>query len=123
MGFGILFIILSNVFAILLAPIVRTAIDAMIDNLKVYSMLSFSSINVFSKLSILALFFGGLILASAIIKGIFMYFMRQTIIVMSRYIEYDLKNEIFAHYQKLGSEFYGKNYTGDLMNRISEDVS
>jgi ATP-binding cassette subfamily B multidrug efflux pump len=123
LGFGILFIILSNVFAILLAPIVRTAIDAMIDNLKVYSMLSFSSINVFSKLSILALFFGGLILASAIIKGIFMYFMRQTIIVMSRYIEYDLKNEIFAHYQKLGSEFYGKNYTGDLMNRISEDVS
>lgn len=52
-----------------------------------------------------------------------MFFMRQTIIVMSRHIEFDLKNEIFAHYQKLDASFYGKNYTGDLMNRISEDVS
>ena len=52
-----------------------------------------------------------------------MFFMRQTIIVMSRYIEYDLKNEIFNHYQNLGQTFYGQNYTGDLMNRISDDVS
>ncbi len=71
----------------------------------------------------MALFFGGLVLASAVVKGIFMYFMRQTIIVMSRYIEYDLKNEIFDQYQRLGAPFYSKNYTGDLMNRISEDVS
>ena len=52
-----------------------------------------------------------------------MYFMRQTLIVMSRYIEYDLKNDIFKQYQKLGQAFYSKNYTGDLMNRISDDVS
>jgi ATP-binding cassette subfamily B protein len=59
----------------------------------------------------------------AILKGIFLFFTRQTIIVMSRLIEYDLKNEIFAKYQSLNISFYKKNKTGDLMNRISEDVS
>ena len=66
---------------------------------------------------------GILILISALLRGIFMFFMRQTIIVMSRIIEYDLKNEIFEHYQSLPLSFYRKNNTGDLMNRISEDVS
>ena len=51
-----------------------------------------------------------------------MFFMRQTIIVMSRYIEYDLKNDIYKQYQKLDTSFYKQNNTGDLMNRISEDV-
>jgi ATP-binding cassette subfamily B protein len=95
----------------------------MIDNLKVYNLLNVGIFEITSRTGKLALFFGSLVLASAMIKGVFMYFMRQTIIVMSRYIEFDLKNEIFAHYQKLDSSFYGKNYTGDLMNRISEDVS
>ena len=58
-----------------------------------------------------------------LIKGIFLFFTRQTIIVMSRLIEYDQKNEIYAHYQKLSMAFYRRNNTGDLMNRISEDVS
>ena len=58
----------------------------------------------------------------ALLKGIFMFLMRQTIIVMSRYIEYDMKNEIYEHYQQLDLSFYNKNNTGDLMNRISEDV-
>jgi ATP-binding cassette subfamily B protein len=71
----------------------------------------------------IAMLSGGLILLSAILKGICMYFMRMTIIVMSRYIEYDQKNDIFKHYQKLGQDFYARNYTGDLMNRISDDVS
>ena len=66
---------------------------------------------------------GILILISALLRGVFMFFMRQTIIVMSRIIEYDLKNEIFEHYQSLPLSFYRKNNTGDLMNRISEDVS
>lgn len=57
------------------------------------------------------------------IKGIFLFYQRQTIIVMSRYIEYDLKNEIYDQYQRLDMSFYKKNRTGDLMNRISEDVS
>ena len=92
----------------------------MIANVKRYRVLNISPEIITSEISKMALFFGGLVLASAIIKGIFMYFMRQTVIVMSRYIEYDLKNEIFEQYQKLGASFYSKNYTGDLMNRSSE---
>ncbi|MFY7965186.1 MAG: ABC transporter ATP-binding protein [Chitinophagaceae bacterium] len=63
------------------------------------------------------------LLVLAILGGIFMFFMRQTIIVMSRHIEFDQKNEVFNHYQKLDIEFYKTHSTGDLMNRISEDVS
>lgn len=59
----------------------------------------------------------------AIISGFFMFLMRQTIIVMSRHIEYDQKNEIFSHYQKLDTNFYKTHSTGDLMNRIADDVS
>ncbi len=59
----------------------------------------------------------------SIFKGIFLFFTRQTIIVMSRNIEYDLKNEIFSKYQQLSISFYKNNKTGDLMNRISEDVT
>ncbi len=62
------------------------------------------------------------IIGAAIIAGIFTFLMRQTIINVSRYIEYDLKNEVYAQYQKLSLNFYKKNRTGDLMNRISEDV-
>ncbi len=63
------------------------------------------------------------ILGLAIVRGILMFFMRQTIIVMSRHIEYDQKNEIFRHYQKLDTQFYKTHSTGDLMNRMTEDVS
>ena len=62
------------------------------------------------------------ILATTIIAGFFTFLMRQTLIVMSRYVEFDLKNEIFNHYQNLSQDFYKRNRTGDLMNRISEDV-
>lgn len=62
------------------------------------------------------------IIGAAFIGAIFTFFMRQTIINVSRYIEYDLKNEIYEQYQKLSLNFYKKNRTGDLMNRISEDV-
>jgi ATP-binding cassette subfamily B protein len=63
------------------------------------------------------------ILGLAILRGILMFFMRQTIIVMSRHIEFDQKNEIFQHYQQLDTQFYKENSTGDLMNRMAEDVS
>ncbi|WP_010523176.1 ABC transporter ATP-binding protein [Aquimarina agarivorans] len=63
-----------------------------------------------------------LIIGSALLAGFFMFLMRQTFIVVSRFIEFDLKNEIYAHYQKLSLSFYKINRTGDLMNRISEDV-
>ena len=63
------------------------------------------------------------ILASTLIAGILTFLMRQTLIVMSRHVEYDMKNEIFKKYESLSQDFYKKNRTGDLMNRISEDVS
>ncbi|MDB9781861.1 MAG: ABC transporter ATP-binding protein [Flavobacteriaceae bacterium] len=64
-----------------------------------------------------------LIIGAALLSGFFTFLMRQTIIVVSRYIEYDLKNEVFRHYERLSLNFYKSNRTGDLMNRISEDVS
>ena len=63
------------------------------------------------------------IVGAAIVTGIFTFFMRQTIINVSRYVEYDLKNEVYQQYQHLSLSFYKSNRTGDLMNRISEDVS
>ena len=64
-----------------------------------------------------------LIVGAAILSGLFTFIMRQTIINVSRFIEFDLKNEIYQHYQRLSLNFYKNNRTGDLMNRISEDVS
>ncbi|HPE82960.1 MAG TPA: ABC transporter ATP-binding protein [Aequorivita sp.] len=64
-----------------------------------------------------------LLLGAALLSAFFTFMMRQTFIVVSRYVEYDLKNEIFQHYEKLSLGFYKQNRTGDLMNRISEDVS
>lgn len=122
---GVVFIILSNLFAILIPPLVREAIDSftsVLNGSEVNNRFS-DLIGKFESSTEMALVFGGLIVLSAILKGLFMFFMRQTIIVMSRYVEYDLKNSIFKQYQSLGQKFYGRNYTGDLMNRISEDVS
>lgn len=70
-----------------------------------------------------ALFHAGLFLAFTVISGIFLFLTRQTIIVMSRLMEYDLKNSVYAHYQRLDRAFFKHHATGDLMNRISEDVS
>ena len=64
----------------------------------------------------------GLIILCTLIAGFLTFLMRQTLIVMSRFVEFDLKNEIFMHYENLSQNFYKKNRTGDLMNRISEDV-
>jgi ATP-binding cassette subfamily B protein len=64
-----------------------------------------------------------LIIATTIIAGFLTFLMRQTLIVMSRHIEFDLKNEVFRQYENLSQNFYKQNRTGDLMNRISEDVS
>lgn len=81
-----------------------------------------SSLLLQTSMSIIS-YFAVLMVLMALLKGLFMFFMRQTIIVMSRHVEYDLKNDIYAHYQKLHTGFFKSNSTGDLMNRISEDVS
>lgn len=121
---GGVFVIISNIFQILPAQMVRHAIDLVIDNIRVYE--AFDQLNVqnqfFEVFAFGILVYAALILLMALLRGIFLYFVRQTLIVMSRLIEYDLKNEIFEHYQTLPLSFYRRNNTGDLMNRISEDV-
>ncbi len=89
-------------------------IVSFISKLSIHNQFSFASLITFCSITILAL---------AIIRSVFMFFMRQTIIVMSRHIEFDQKNQVYAHYQKLDTEFYKTHSTGDLMNRMSEDVS
>jgi ATP-binding cassette subfamily B protein len=85
-----------------------------IDQIGYYYNFTFAGLVTFCSLVILIL---------AIIRGVFMFFMRQTIIVMSRHIEFDQKNQVYEHYQKLDTEFYKTHSTGDLMSRITEDVS
>ncbi len=122
---GLLFVILSTIFQILPAQLVRFALDLVAENLSTYK--SFDNLelqDIFREtINQSIVFYGVLILVIALLRGIFLFLVRQTIIVMSRHIEYDLKNEIFAHYQTLPLSFYRKNNTGDLIARISEDVS
>jgi len=104
---------------------VRYALDLVVENIGLYRVYDGfdSQAELYASLAKILLFFGVVVLVLALIMGVFMYFMRQTIIVMSRLIEYDLRNEIFTHYEKLDLAFYKKNNTGDLMARITEDVS
>lgn len=150
---GILFIILSNIFAVYAPQVVRGAFDLMKEAIDEYNAMEetgsttlqlpeaivlmnslFGSdqgeiVDLENKKALgamilrLSVILAVLYFALAVFKGIFLFFTRQTLIVMSRHIEYDLKNEIFDHYQKLDLAFYKRNNTGDLMNRISEDVT
>jgi len=113
---GFLFVLISNIFALYPAEFVRKSFDSIKDLLTKNEIPSEGYTDILLK-------FGGLIILFAILKGVFMFFMRQTIIVMSRKIEFDLKNEIYNHYQQLNITFYKQNNTGDMMNRITEDVS
>jgi ATP-binding cassette, subfamily B, multidrug efflux pump len=117
---GTLFVTVSNIFGIWIAPLVRQAMDKGKEVTDAPGfVLNDATLEQIGRIS---LNFFLLIVGSTILKGIFMFFMRQTIIVVSRHIEYDLKDAIYSHYQKLSQSFYRKNNTGDLMNRISEDV-
>lgn len=110
---GILFVLAANYFGLLPAQITRKALDFVTQHQHSDISDSMQTIT-FYALAILGVVF---------IRGVLMFFMRQTIIVMSRHIEYDMKNEIYDQYQKLSARFYANANTGDLMNRISEDVS
>ncbi|NRA12992.1 MAG: ABC transporter ATP-binding protein, partial [Crocinitomicaceae bacterium] len=107
---------IANLFALYPAEFVREAFDTVLLSKKEGTQSS-------AEIRYTLLKYGGLIVSFAILKGVFMFFMRQTVIVMSRKIEFDLKNEIYQQYQKLSYTFFKKNNTGDLMNRISEDVT
>ena len=122
---GVVFIILSNWFTIYPAQIFRDAIDIVIDNLKTYQLLRDSSIKEIAhdKFTTDFILFAVILVGIALMKGVFTFFMRYTIIMVSRFIEFDLKNEIYAHYQRLDVFFYKNNNTGDIMNRIGDDVS
>ncbi len=149
---GTLFIIASNLFGIYSPRLIREAFDLIAETLDTYkvgfvnpynielpdsiswiyrifglSESSFMNIaspsDLLAPITMLALILGALYLFVSLLKGLFLFFTRQTIIITSRLIEFDLKNEIFDHYQSLSLAFYRRNNTGDLMNRISEDVS
>ncbi len=148
LSLGIAFIILTNLFAVYTPRIVRFAFDLVKEatlaynkgeypfypnllqefeqswNLSLRSWVDFTSASdALASVSTLAVMLGLAYFIMYLIKGIFLFLTRQTIIVMSRNIEYDLKNEIFDQYQRLSPSFYKRNNTGDIMNRISEDVS
>lgn len=122
---GILFVIISTIFQIIPAQLVRHSIDLVTENIRVYR--SFEGLSLqdsfFHVFAYGILLLAGLILLMALLRGFFLYLVRQTLIVMSRHVEFDLKNDIFEHYQSLPLSFYRRNNTGDIMNRISEDVS
>ncbi|ADQ16362.1 ABC transporter related protein [Leadbetterella byssophila DSM 17132] len=122
---GVLFTVLSNLFGVIPAQIVRHALELVEMNVDHYFLFRDSSFQTvtYKTLTFGITVLGGLIILMAIIKGVFLFAVRQTIIVMSRHIEYDLKNEIYGHYQTLPLAFFKQNSTGDLMARISEDVS
>lgn len=124
LALGIVFIILSNVFAIYPAQLFRKGIDAVAVSLKNYTAANDVVKPIIQSEAFTQIMqYGLLIIGIALLRGVFVFMMRQTIIVMSRLIEYDLKNDIYQQYQRLSLSFYKKNKTGDLMNRISEDVS
>lgn len=114
---GIVSVIIASIFQIYPAKYVREATNLVAAALK-NSTTNSSHEDLYGKL----FYFSILILSFSLLRGLFMYFMRQTLVVMSRHIEYDMKNEIYEKYQSLDMEFYRQNQTGDLMNRISEDV-
>ena len=135
---GVIFVLLTNYFRILYPQITGFIINTVIDTINnkhlmitksfenrqynfvlQHIFLFFSGISFFQTI----LYSGILLFILAFVSGFFMFLMRQTIIVMSRHIEFDQKNEIYQHYQTLDLSFYKSNSTGDLMNRISEDVS
>lgn len=146
---GFILIALGNVFNVYAPVVVRDGIDFLADALRVKDNLtseqvvaaptSFEQIarwtgqdnttitlnaeNFASTIIKIGLLLAGLYLLIFLIKGVFLFYQRQALIVMSRHIEYDLKNEVYRKYQALDHSFYKKNRTGDLMNRISEDVN
>lgn len=115
---GGFFVIISVIFKLFPALLIRNSFDTIAQVIDDYKEGSVQNSEVRWQL----VRYGLYIIASAILQGVFMYFMRQTIVVMSRHIEYDLKNVVFHQYQRLTQRFFKKNNTGDLMNRISSDV-
>lgn len=131
---GIIFVVLSNYFAVLAPEITGYVVNKVQEHLpgekaihpkEAYNGIVMLFINWVQQMDFatLVLVCSITILVLALLRGFFMFVMRQTLIVMSRHIEYDMKNEVYAHYQQLDAGFFKTHRTGDLMNRIAEDVS
>ncbi len=112
---GILITVVSKVFALEIPQLIKESLNIVED----YSTNRITDLEIVKSQLIINIFY---IIGAALLSGFFTFLMRQTLIVMSRLIEYDLKNEIFQQYEQLSLNFYKRNRTGDLMNRISEDV-
>lgn len=124
LGLGILFVAAANYFRAWQPQVIREALDYVLAQLRAYEAADGPAREVIVGSLSKALFrFGGIVVLLSLVMGLFMYFMRQTIIVMSRLIEYDQRKEIYDHYQQLDKGFYRRNSTGDMMARITEDVN
>jgi len=122
---GSIFVVISNIFGVVPAQVIGYAVDLITENIQVFNLF-----HGFDRQAIIydifgsnLLYFGLLVIALYLLRGLFLFFMRQTIILMSRHIEFDMKNDIYQHYQELSLGFYRRNNTGDLMNRATEDVN
>jgi ATP-binding cassette subfamily B multidrug efflux pump len=122
---GGVFIVISNLFSVVPAKVTSSTIDFVAQNISSYKSIKGTAgeENWLNNFSLKFLGFLALIVVFTLLRGVFMFFMRQTIIVMSRLIEYDMKKEIFDKLLNLPVKFYKQNNTGDLMARMSEDVS
>ncbi|MGM9478721.1 ABC transporter ATP-binding protein [Pedobacter sp. GSP4] len=122
---GSIFVVISNIFGVVPAQVIGYAVDLITENIQIFNL--FNGFNrqeiVYDIFSSNLLYFGLLVIALYLLRGLFLFFMRQTIILMSRHIEFDMKNDIYQHYQELSLGFYRRNNTGDLMNRATEDVN
>ena len=123
-GLGIIFVALSNYFGVKIPQEIREALDFVQNQIQAYKVADpAAQESMYSDLGHALMLFAVTVIGFSLLKGVFMYFMRQTIIVMSRLIEYDLRKEIFGHMEMMDLAYFKKNKTGDFMSRISEDVS
>jgi ATP-binding cassette subfamily B protein len=110
---GILFVVLSNGLAVLVPSFLRQGLDDALLQSKWLRGAGLGDLP--ERIGHVAMAFGVALVLAAALKGVFMYYMRQTLVVVSRRVEYDLKNELYAKYQRLGEGFYRQHFTGDLM--------
>ncbi|MBS1625981.1 MAG: ABC transporter ATP-binding protein [Bacteroidetes bacterium] len=120
---GFLFILLANLFKTYNPTVVRNAVNNVTEKLCNVGTAVNGKEYLLGQLIIVLFVFLGTYVLVALMEGLFTFLMRQTIIVVSRLMEYDIKNDMYDHYQRLDLAFYRRNNTGDLMNRITEDVS
>lgn len=122
---GLICTVVSIVFSVFQPIMVRQIFDLLAQNLNNYHLISDTNLKTLfhSDFSKVLAFYGVMLLVFALLSGFFLYLQRQSLIVMSRHIEFDLKNEIYQHYQLLDLNFFKMHRTGDLMSRITEDVS